>query len=163
MSPPWSTHSPHSSSILLHKIPISSTATSTESPCFNHNGGSLANPTPSGVPVKIIDPFANVVPWLKKDINSWTLKIRSFVFEFCNVISLTVVFIFKLFGFFIFVTKHGPNGQKVSNLWEWWFVREDIVFRFRGIQFTYDFALFHWPPPFLGPCQRLALTSLHTV
>ena len=59
------------------------------------------------------------MPWLKKLINSATLKIISDVFESCNnwLLSLSLVLIPNEFGSFITddETNCGPIGQNVSN------------------------------------------------
>src|SRR5689334_25079529 len=99
-------------------------------------------PTPCGVPVKITVPGSNVVLPLKNSINVGTSKIMSFVFQSCSTSPLTTVRIFNVLGSgsSSAVTKHGPNGQKVSN----------------------DFPRHHCPPPPFF-CQSRALTSLAQV
>lgn len=53
-----------SSSTLFTSVPIPPLMnTRTSSPCWRCVRGSLAKPVPFGVPVSIIDPGSNVVPW----------------------------------------------------------------------------------------------------
>ena len=47
------------------------------SPSFRYTGGFLTNPTPFGVPVRIIDPGSKVVPWERKAIVCRTLNMWS--------------------------------------------------------------------------------------
>jgi len=47
------------------------------SPCLSTMGGFRVNPTPAGVPVRMIEPGSRVVPWERKAMVWRTLKIWS--------------------------------------------------------------------------------------
>jgi hypothetical protein len=47
------------------------------SPSFKYTGGFLTNPTPFGVPVRMIEPGSRVVPWERNEIICRTLNMWS--------------------------------------------------------------------------------------
>lgn len=82
--------------ILLRITPSPSIETSTTSPSVSHLGGFMPRATPPGVPVRIIDPFSSVVPWLTNATISRTPNTRSDVFESWRISPFTLVWIGRL-------------------------------------------------------------------
>lgn len=111
-------HSIGSSTTGLLSEPIFSMVTVTTSPGLSQRGGLWAKPTPCGVPVRITVPGKSVVLPLRNSISLDTSKIMSSVFQSCNTSPPMSNLIASALGLGISsaVTRHGPNGAKVSNV-----------------------------------------------
>jgi len=84
---------------------------------FKEYGGSIANPTPSGVPVAMISPGSSVMPLDKLGDDTRDRKIIALVLELCWVWPFTRNAIFKFCGSVSSTasTIHGPIGHVLSS------------------------------------------------
>src|SRR5690606_14001589 len=73
------------------RTPTRSTSTSQTSPGFMKSCGSMAMPTPEGVPVTMMSPGSRVMPVLSSETSFSTVKIRSEVVAFCTTSLLSRV------------------------------------------------------------------------
>src|SRR5450755_5072748 len=114
---PGEDRSDHRIATALRNTPMCSISTSMTSPSVRKTGGSIAKPTPSGVPVAMISPGSSVMPLDNSAMMRGIEKIIALVFEFCRVRPLTRSAIDRFCGSVSSAvsTTQGPTGHVPSS------------------------------------------------